>query len=98
MPLAIQKGGGIRRNHTTVTDCNNIVLVTLYNTPIFEWDRNQQIVTLNTGGHNTPTTIRRMNECLHHYNFALRVCKADFAYPQSRRSIGQEFAAMEHHL
>jgi len=78
MPLMIQKGGGIRRNNTTIHDIDGIVVVTLHNTRIFTYNRKTCTAVLNTGGWNTPTTIRRMNECLHEYGFHNRVCKADF--------------------
>jgi hypothetical protein len=35
---------------------------------------------LHTGGFNTPTTIRRMNECLHHRGYSIRVSKSSFSH------------------
>lgn len=72
------KNGKIRPHNTTIVDNADKVVVTLYNTVIFEWDRKNTHCHVSTGGYNTPTTIRRINECLKFYDFAQRVCKADF--------------------
>ncbi len=79
MPLARQKSGGIRTANTTVVTEGGVTRVTLYATTIFTWDRKAGIVKLNTGGYNTPTTFRRMNEVLHHFGMTGHlVAKADF--------------------
>jgi hypothetical protein len=84
MASIIQKGGGIRRANTTISDDGNMVRVTLYRTVIFTLDRTAGVVRLDTGGRDTPTTHRRMNECLHYYSIIPgsiphRVGKSDFA-------------------
>jgi hypothetical protein len=67
MALLIAKRGGIRTNNTTIAEDGVVVRVTLHRTVIFTLDRNARTVTLCTGGWCTPTTMRRMNECLYHY-------------------------------
>ena len=70
---------GIRTNNTVVRDPSpGITECILHRTTIASWNRVDGTVTLDTGGYDTPTTIRRMNECLHHWGFNARVCKADF--------------------
>ena len=69
---------GIRRNNTTIRETDGIVVCTLHNTAIATWNKWAGTCHLYTGGWNTPTTIRRMNECLHHWGFQARVCKGDF--------------------
>jgi hypothetical protein len=78
-PLALPKRGGIRPNNTTVTvDGEGYTVCTLHQTQIAVLSRNGRTVNLYTGGFNTPTTIRRMNECLHVWGFTKRVSKRDF--------------------
>lgn len=79
MALAIQKRGGIRSNNTTITtDEEGRTICTLHQTQIAVLDKNRGQVNLNTGGYSTPTTFRRMNECLNAWGFTERVRKADF--------------------
>lgn len=78
MPTAIQKSGGIRANNTTVRTENGETVCTLHSTNIARWNHKTDTVTLHTGGYNTPTTLRRMNECLVAWGFKVHVCKADF--------------------
>jgi hypothetical protein len=79
MPLNIPKHGGIRAYHTTVTvDEQGRTVCTLYRTKIAIFNPATDTVTLDTGGYDTPTTIRRMNECLHAWGFKASVGKADF--------------------
>jgi hypothetical protein len=84
MPLAIPKRGGIRTNNTSVCTTSGPSIVnprtecTLHSTVIATHYHKTHTVRLYTGGWNTPTTIRRMNECLAHWGFSTRVCKADF--------------------
>jgi hypothetical protein len=85
MPLAIQKRGGIRSNNTTViVNEHGQTVCTLHRTRIATFDPRTDSAVLNTGGYNTPTTIRRMNECLTAWGFSRRVCKADFAASNTR--------------
>lgn len=80
MPLAIAKRGGIRSNNTTVaTDAEGRTICTLHQTRIAILSRDRASVNLYTGGYTTPTTLRRMNECLNAWGFSTRVAKADFA-------------------
>lgn len=79
MPLAIQKRGGIRSNNTTITvDEDGRTVCTLHQTQIAVLSANHKSVNLYTGGFKTPTTFRRMNECLHAWGFSERVAKKDF--------------------
>ena len=78
MPRTINPTG-IRRNNTTIeTDALGRVNVTLHKTCIATLSADGQHVYLHTGGYDTPTTFRRMNECLHHWGFPNRVGVADF--------------------
>lgn len=69
MPLTIQKAGGIRRNNTTIAKTDALTICTLYDTRIATWDHAEDCVILDTAGYDTPTTIRRMNECLVEWEF-----------------------------
>lgn len=83
MPRSIIPSG-IRTNNTRIADHGQFVLVTLYQTVIAEYNRNNSCVLLSTGGFDTPTTIRRMNECLYHWGFTQRVSKADFRHDNTK--------------
>ena len=48
--------------HTTITTEDKKTAMRYHETKIAEWDRDNNIVTLNTGGWETPTTKRRMNQ------------------------------------
>lgn len=85
MPRILPKSGGIRPYNTTVAEESGVTRVTLYQTVVATYDRPAGIVTLNTGGYDTPTTFRRMNEALHFWGlvgdgkpFPYRVGKSDF--------------------
>jgi hypothetical protein len=67
---------GIRKNNTKIEDKGNVFVVTLHGTVIFKDYGNH--CHLYTGGYNTATTIRRINECLCHRGYAMRVNKASF--------------------
>ena len=69
---------GIRKNNTKIEDKGNAFVVTLHSTVIFKDYGNH--CHLHTGGFNTPTTIRRMNECLHHRGYSIRVSKSSFSH------------------
>jgi hypothetical protein len=83
MPRSINPNG-IRRNNTAIREEGGKLIVRLYRTDIVTVDRAAGLVTFNTGGYDTPTTIRRMNEVAHHSNLLdghkvpIRVAKADF--------------------
>ena len=80
MPHAIAKSGTIRPYNTTVIiDDDGNTVCTLYQTKIALYNPKLDTVFLNTGGFDTPTTIRRMNECLNAWGFKQRVNKASFA-------------------
>jgi hypothetical protein len=80
MPRAINPDG-IRKNNTQFFNDHDAFRVALHGTVIFQ-DYGTH-AELYTGGYNTPTTIRRMNECLHHRGYSQRVCKADFVKDDS---------------
>jgi len=81
MPRTILPSG-IRTNNTTISDvgsgADRVISCMLHRTVIAVYRPFAGTVVLTTGGYNTPTTIRRMNECLYHWGFKSRVCKADF--------------------
>jgi hypothetical protein len=77
MPRSINHHG-IRSNNTTVWHEDGKTMCRLHQTIIATHDHAAHIVTLSTGGYCTPTTIRRMNECLHHWNTGHKVCMSDF--------------------
>ncbi len=54
--------------------------VVLYDTTIAIRDNEKGVITLNHGGHPTPTTFRRMNECLNEWLGAnmMKINKATF--------------------
>lgn len=75
MPRAILESG-IRKNNTKIEDLGHVFRVTLHNTVIFQdYGKHCEV---STGGYNTPTTIRRINECLHHRGYPTRVSKSNF--------------------
>lgn len=69
MARTISPKGGIRPNNTTVTVEEGRTICTLYKTRIATFDPATDSVTLDTGGYDTPTTFRRMNECLRAWGF-----------------------------
>ncbi len=78
MPRAINPKG-IRKLNTVVTDNGKTITCKLYSTVIATYTKATHSVLLYTGGcYNTPTTIRRMNECLHHWGFTQSVSSKDF--------------------
>ncbi len=74
--------------HTSLRTEGDNVIVRLYDTDIVRitmYKGKPAVCTLNTGGFNTPTTFRRMNEALAHFDligpgrmFEHRVGKSDF--------------------
>ena len=75
MPRAILESG-IRKNNTKIEDLGYVFRVTLHNTVIFQdYGKHCEV---STGDYTTPTTIRRINECLHHRGYSDRVSKSDF--------------------
>lgn len=80
MPLAYAKNGKIRTNHTKISDDGTYVTVVLYNTLIFSWNKSLPYCIVDCGDFRTPTTFRRINECLHFYGFnGRRLGNRDFA-------------------
>ncbi len=71
--------------NTKVSEAGRYVWVRLHQTVIFSYDKVTDTFTLDTGGWNTPTTIRRMNEALREFApaGAPTVCKRDFAEHQT---------------
>jgi hypothetical protein len=69
-----------KKFHTHITRIGACDHVTLYATTIAIRDNEKGTITLRTGGYNTPTTIRRMNECLNQWvgPWKCRVNKATF--------------------
>lgn len=66
MPTTINPKGIRTLNTTIATDeATGDTIVRLYRTTIYR--KHGNVVTLYTGGSTTPTTLRRMNECLYHF-------------------------------
>ena len=84
MPINYARNGQIRSNNTTLSDTvengERIVRCTLHKTVIATHNQTCGTVHLHTGGWNTPTTTRRMNECLNAWGFWQRVSKSSFAH------------------
>lgn len=55
-------------NNTTASIKNGVIRVTLYNTEIIGIDLNKRLLCINTGGWNTVTTRKRMNDTLTAFN------------------------------
>jgi hypothetical protein len=68
----VDEDSGIRRT--------NVRSVTLYNTEIFRVDYTKGRLVLNTGGHFTATTKRRMNEALMAADLTYRVSQTDYEW------------------
>lgn len=57
---------GIRGKATTLArDASGVIRCTLYGTVVFTLTP-EGVCTVSTGGYNTPTTHRRMNDCMQH--------------------------------
>ncbi len=74
------------KTNTKIRTERHMAIVRLYDTDIVTIDREEHTVTFCTGGWNTPTTLRRMNEACKHFNLRnagtgafISVRKADFA-------------------
>ena len=52
--------------------------VVYHSTKIFSWDKETGTITLNTGGWETYTTKKRMNQCLEEFGFTAKVYQKDF--------------------
>lgn len=65
-------------NNTTVVDRNGATVVTLHKTEIVTYDRRKGRVTFNTGGWDTPTTMRRMNEACSQFELPIKLTKKHF--------------------
>lgn len=68
----------ICKNNTRIQFDDQAILIKLHSTIIAKYDKKSGVMFLNTGGWNTPTTMRRMNQVLKEYGFSQRVCKSDF--------------------
>lgn len=87
---------GIRGKATSLErDAQGIIRCTLYGTVVFTLTP-EGVCTLSTGGYNTPTTHRRMNDCLQHlgqpYPDGTRVGTADFRKADSLTFQGVPYA------
>jgi hypothetical protein len=68
-----------KKYHTTKRREDGCEIIRLYNTDIATLGCDG-VVTLHTGGFNTATTRRRMNQCLETWGHKERVSKSTFAY------------------
>jgi hypothetical protein len=71
-------------NTTTFMDTDGSIVCVLHQTKIATLAPDKSHVRLFTGGFNTPTTLRRMNSCLHAWGFSSRVCKDNFINTDTR--------------
>ena len=69
-----------RYRNTTARTTPDGVAVTLHNTDIFRLSDDGQTVTLDSGGWETVTTKRRMNECADYFGLGFRVHQQDFEW------------------
>ena len=65
------KSSSLRPYHTAVRGTGRATTVRLYATDIVKFS--PKSITLDTGGYQTPTTIRRMNEAASQYNLGYSV-------------------------
>ena len=73
----------IQKNNTRTRQDGNTTIVTLYDTDIVRIS--PDVIALNTGGYNTATTKRRINEVLSHYGIDASVyVKAKIWYVMAR--------------
>jgi len=71
----------IPRYKTKVAQDGNRIVVTFWNTQIFEFSKEPPYVILNSGGWRTATTKRRMNQCLRSVGLNnIRVFQKDFEW------------------
>lgn len=66
----------ISKNNTVVIDNNDVTTVILHKTPVVVWDRIKRLVTFNTGGWETTTTVTRMNQACNEFGLPWRVSRA----------------------
>lgn len=59
----------IGRVATTVRQDADCISVVYHSTEVFYYNKINDSITLNTGGWNTPTTKRRINQALFHFGF-----------------------------
>lgn len=65
-----QKIGTLNTTHTKV---NGLITVTYWQTQVFSYDTNKDILTLDTGYYESKTTKLRINQALNVYGLPLRV-------------------------
>ena len=65
--------------------------VVYHSTKIFSWDKETSTITLNTGGWDTYTTKKRMNQCLEEFGFAAKVYQKNFNWFCSYQGRELEF-------
>ena len=70
----------ICKNNTTIKETDEFIEVRLHGHLIVIYNKLYKEITLDTCGWNTPTTMRRMNECLKEFGFWQRVSKSSFAH------------------
>lgn len=68
------------KNNTEIKETDEFIEVRLHGHLIVIYNELSESIKLNTCGWNTPTTIRRMNECLKELGFWQRVRKSSFAH------------------
>jgi len=81
----------IGTHKTTVTTENGISRVTYHTTVIFEYDRNRGTVRLNSGGWQTATTKKRINQAFELFDLPWRVYQENFVW----RVVGPNGAGRE---
>lgn len=66
--------------NTKVYEQGSLILVKLYETVICELGFRRSHMVLNSGGHRTATTKKRMNEFLDSHGFKWKVCQENFEW------------------
>lgn len=73
--------------HTTITTEDNKTAMRYHQTKVAEWDRDTNIITLNTGGWETPATKKRMNQFSETLGLGFKVYQKDGQWIVIRKDI-----------
>ena len=65
---------------TTVKTTDGITRVTYHNTTVFELDRNENLLTLRSGGYQTLTTKARINQACAEFGIKVQVYQEDWTW------------------
>lgn len=76
-------------NNTVISEVGGVTTVTLYNTNIVMF--NAQRIILSTGGHDTRTTLRRMNQVNDEFNLGFYVFIKNYSMYVTFKGVTYEF-------